>query len=318
MRRFVKLLAVVPAIALTLGMGVPSSVRSVPLPNDFSPEGIAAGTGSTVYVGSLKDGDIYRADIRTGKGKVFIDAPAGRKALGMKFDKAHHRLWVAGGPTGHGYVYDTHSGKSRADLTLVTSPGSLINDVVVTRHAAYFTDSFNPVIYQVPIGHNGKLGKPRTIKLSGPAAQIVAGGFNLNGIDSPDGRTLIVDHTALGALMTINPRNGTSRSINVTGGKLTAGTLDGILLRGRKLYVVENFAERLVTLKLSHDLRTARIVAVVTDADVKGAFRIPTAVAQQNGKLALVNARFDVGVPPPLGTGVPPGTDYNLVVLKKK
>ncbi|HEY0475775.1 MAG TPA: hypothetical protein VGD34_29095, partial [Kribbella sp.] len=119
----------------------------------------------------------------------------------------------------------------------------------------------------------------------------------------------------LGALMTINPRDGSSRSINVTGGTLSAGSPDGILLEGRKLFVVENIAERLVT--LSHDLSTARIVAVVTDKDVKGAFRIPTAVAEQNGKLALVNARFDLGLPPPLGDKLPSGTHYNVVVLKK-
>lgn len=316
MRRFAKLLAVALAIVLTLGMGVPSSVRSVRLPTDFSPEGIAAGTGSTVYVGSLKDGDIYRADIRSGKGKVFINAPAGRRALGMKFEKARHRLWVAGGPTGHAYVYDTRNGKSRADLALGTPGASLINDVVLTKHAAYFTDSFNPVIYKVPIGHHGKIGRPHKINLRGPAAD-TSGDFSLNGIAAPDDHTLIVDHSTLGTLITIDLRNGSSRTITVTGGRLTKGSLDGILLHGRKLYVVENFAERLVKLKLSKDLRTARIVSVVTDKDVKGAFRIPTAVAEQNGKLALVNARFDVGLPPPLGTGVPRGTKYNLVVLKK-
>jgi hypothetical protein len=314
MRRISRLLAVLPVIALTMGMGMPS-VRSIRLPNDFSPEGIAAGNGSTLYVGSLVDGDIYRADIRTGKGKVFINAPAGRKALGMKFDEEHNRLWVAGGPTGHAYVYDTRSGKSRADLALATAGASLINDVVVTEHAAYFTDSFSPVLYKVPIGDDGRLGKPRTIKLSGPAATI-KGQFNLNGIAAANEHTLIVDHSGLGALMTINPRDGSSRSMQVTGGTLTAGSPDGILLAGRKLFVVENFAERLVTLKLSPDLSTARIVAVVTDKDVKGAFRIPTAVAEQDGKLALVNARFDLGLPPPLGDKPPSGTHYNVVVLK--
>jgi hypothetical protein len=314
-RRISRLLAVVPAIVLTMGMAAPS-VRSVPLPDDFSPEGIAAGTGRTVYVGSLRDGDIYQADLRTGKGARFIDAPAGRIAGGLKFERANHRLWVAGGPTGHAYVYDTRNGKPLVDLALATPGASLINDVALTKDAAYFTDSFNPVIYQVRIGHHGKIGSVRAIALSGPAATIVPGGFNLNGIAAANGR-LIVDHTDLGKLMTINPRTGSSREITVTGGALSAGSVDGILLHGNKLYVVENFVERLVTLKLSHDLRTARIVATVTDADVKGAFRIPTAVAEQNGKLALVNARFDVGLPPPLGTGAPPGTDYDVVVLHK-
>ncbi|WP_112247954.1 YncE family protein [Kribbella monticola] len=317
MRKVTRLLVAVPAMVMMLGMGAPPSVRSIPLPNDFSPEGIAAGSGSTLYVGSLVDGDIYRTDLRGHHGKVFIDAPAGRTALGMKYDKAHHRLWVAGGPTGHAYVYDTRTGRSIADLSLGTAGASLINDVVITTHAAYFTDSFNPVLYKVPIGYHGWIGRPHKITLSGPAATIVPGGFNLNGIAAPNDHTLIADHSALGTLVTINPRTGSSHSIQVTGGALTPGSPDGILLHGRSLYVVENFAERLVTVKLGHDFRTARITSVVTDADVHGAFRIPTAVAEQDGRLALVNARFDVGLPPPLGTGVPAGTDYNLVVLKR-
>jgi hypothetical protein len=40
-------------------------------------------------------------------------------------------------------------------------------------------------------------------------------------------------------------------------------------------------------------------------------------VAEHGSRLAIVNARFDLGLPPPLGTGVPPGTDYNVVLVRK-
>jgi hypothetical protein len=52
---------------------------SVALPVDLQPEGIAVGTGSTFYVGSLWDGDIYRGNLRSGAGDVFIDV-SGRQA----------------------------------------------------------------------------------------------------------------------------------------------------------------------------------------------------------------------------------------------
>jgi hypothetical protein len=320
MSRLGKLALVLVMVATT---AIPSSAlagsgpraRSVPLPNDFAPEGIATGAGNTFFAGSLKDGDIYRGDLRSGRGAVFVDAPAGRSAVGMKVER--QRLWVAGGPTGHAYVYDTRTGATRADLTLTTAAQTLINDVVVTKHAAYFTDTFNPVLYKVPIHRNGRLGTPRTITLSGPAATI-AEFPNLNGITATrDGSRLIVGHSSLGAMIVVNPANGTSRTIQVSGGMITPGTPDGILLLGRSLWVVENFAERLVEIRLSPDLKRGRISTVVTDADVGGLFRVPTTVAAARGdRLALVNGRFDLGLPPPFGPGAPPGTDYDVVVVR--
>ena len=125
--------------------------------------------GSTFYVGSLKDGDIYRGDLETGKGEVFIDV-TGRAALGMKVDTERHRLFVAGGPSGRAYVYGTKKGRTLATFRF-TKPGqTLVNDVVVTKRAAYFTDSFAPRIYKVPIAPDGSFGRSRTVEVSGPAA----------------------------------------------------------------------------------------------------------------------------------------------------
>ena len=49
----------------------------IELPNGFRPEGIAI-KGSTAYFGSLADGDIYAASLRTGKGKVISQGPVRR------------------------------------------------------------------------------------------------------------------------------------------------------------------------------------------------------------------------------------------------
>jgi sugar lactone lactonase YvrE len=309
LRRFA---LIVTVLALTVA-GARPFPASVPLPDDFQPEGIAVGKGNTFYVGSLTDGDIYRGSLRSGRGAVFIDAPPGRVAVGMNMEQKRQRLWVAGGATGHGYVYSARSGSTIADLTLASAP-TLLNDVVVTKHAAYFTDSFNPVLYKVPIGSKGRIGTPQTINLTGPAATIIPGEVNLNGITAPrDGSVLIVGHSTLGALMTVDPRTGSSRTIAITGGAITPGTPDGILLDGKTLWVVENFAERLVKIRLSDDLTMGRITATLT-SDL---FRIPTTVAERGNRLAIVNGRFDVGFPPPFGPGAPPGTDFDVVQLQK-
>ncbi len=284
---------------------------SVPLPDDFAPEGIAVGAGSTFYVGSLTTGDIYRGDLRSAAGGVFIDAPPGRAAVGLKADQAHRLLFVAGGATGAADVYDLRSGARVATYQFAPSGEALLNDVVLTGHGAYFTDSFNPVLYRIPIGSRGTLGQGSTIALTGPAATIVPGAPNLNGIEAtPDGSTLIVNHTALGQLFTVDPATGESETIDVDG--LTAGTLDGLLLAGRQLWIVENFANRLVQVTLSPDLTSGAITSVISSS----LFRVPTTVAEHGDRLAVVNGRFDLGLPPPFGSGAPPGTDFDVVLVR--
>ena len=307
---------VLTAAVLLLGLGVAAPAaatpvaRSIPLPVDFQPEGIASGAGSTFYVGSIVTGDVYRGDLRTGEGAVFVHAPSGRAALGLKLDRAHHLLFVAGGATGAAYVYSSRTGRPVATYQFATGGGTLLNDVVVTKRGAYFTDSFRAVLYEIPIGRSGRLGPGRTIPISGPAATLVPGGFNLNGIDATrNGSTLIVDHSALGALFTVSPRTGASAPIAVDG--LIPGSPDGLLLAGHTLWIVEN-ANTLVGVRLIPDLSRGLITTTITSP----LFDVPTTVARHGDRLAVVNGRFDLGFPPPFGPGAPPGTTFDVVVVR--
>ena len=117
---------------------------------------------------------------------------------------------------------------------------SFINDVVVTRDAAYFTNSQQPELYRVPISPRGEIGSVETIPLAGngPAGDYVAG-FNLNGIDATsDGRTLFVVNSTKGMLYTVDARTGASAAIDLGGATVTTG--DGILLVGHDLLVLRN------------------------------------------------------------------------------
>lgn len=311
MRRFV----LVTGLMLVLLLTVPASARqqptTVPLPVDFQPEGIAIGTGDTFYVGSLRDGDIYRGDLGTGDGEVFIDT-SGRAAAGMRVDEARKLLFVAGGPGGHVYVYDTRDGSEVADIA-VGPPTAFTNDVALTRHAAYFTDTFSPTIYRLPY-HRGGFGAPTAIPISGPAGVSVPGTFGLNGIDAtPDGSTLIVNHSDQGILALVDPETGVSQEISISGGSLAPGTLDGLQLEGRRVFVVENFANAIVEVRLSADLTSGKLVNTLT-SDL---FHVPTTAAVHGSTIAAVNARFDLGLPPPFGPGAPPGTTFDVVLVQR-
>jgi hypothetical protein len=299
----------VPVLLLAAPAVAKPYPATIPLPVDWGSEGIAT-AAHTFYAGSLIDGDIYRGDLRTGVGKVLVDT-SGRAAGGLKVDRRHHRLFVAGGGTGHAFVYDSRSGADLADLDL---GGTFVNDVALTRDAAYFTETFAPAIYKVPIGKNGKLGPVQTITVTGPAAaELPKNGFGLNGIDATaDGRTLIVDHTAFGALYTVDPATGVSREIKLTAGTLVAGTPDGILRVGHDVWVVENFANRLSKVHVSPDWSTGEVTATVTNP----AFEVPTTVARHGSRLAVVNGKFDLGLPPPFENGAPAGTPFEVVQFK--
>ncbi len=132
----------------------------IPIPNGFQPEGIATGNGTTFFVGSIPTGAIYRGDYRTGEGQVLVPGQSGRAAIGLAFDSRTGLLYVAGGTTGMAFVYDGETGANVAAIQLTSSSTTFINDVVITQDAAYFTDSFQQLLYRVPLENNGELPDP--------------------------------------------------------------------------------------------------------------------------------------------------------------
>ena len=134
----------------------------IQLPNGFSPEGIVRGYGTEIFAGSLADGSIYKGDLRTGVGAILVAGTgSGNPAVGLSFDDRTGYLFVAGGPSGNARVYDTSDG-SLAGVYQFADPATipLVNDVVVTKAAAYFTDSFLNVLYRLPLSPNGDLPDP--------------------------------------------------------------------------------------------------------------------------------------------------------------
>jgi sugar lactone lactonase YvrE len=279
----------------------------IPLPDGFQPEGIATGNGTTFFVGSIPTGAIYRGDYRTGEGDVLVPAQAGRMAIGLKFDSRTGLLFVAGGPTGMAFVYDGETGANVAAIQLTTSTPTFVNDVVITKDAAYFTDSFQPVMYRVQLQNNGQLPDPvvvEEIPLGGDY-QFVPGGFNANGIDAtPNGKTLIIVNSTLGTLYTVDPDTGEATLIDLGSDAVPNG--DGILLHGKTLYVVQNFLNQIAVVDLDPQLHTGSVERTITSPD----FRIPTTIARFGSSLYAVNARFDT---PPT-----PATEYEVVRVPRR
>lgn len=296
-RRFGVLLAAVLGVTLTAAApatadGFKQFPTEFSLPNGWQPEGIAI-SGTTAYFGSRVDGSIYAADLRTGKGKVFVKGP-GTPSLGMKVD-ARKRLWVAGGTGGDARVYDTRTGALLAKFQLATTD-TFVNDVVLTERSAWFTDSRKAVLYEVPLS----LKPHRTLALTGDLV-ITPGAVNLNGIVTGLDGGLIAVQSNTGMLFKIDARTGNTASINLHGQTLANG--DGMLREGRQLFVVQNRLNKVVRYTLGRD--GATLAAERTDPR----FDVPATVAAFGKRLYLPNARFST---PPT-----PETTYNVVAVER-
>jgi sugar lactone lactonase YvrE len=292
---WIVLVGAVLAAPLTAGSRLPERIA---LPNGFRPEGIEI-KGSTFYVGSIPTGAIYRGDLRTGEGSIFVPgAPTGRAAIGLEYDDG--RLIVAGGPTGSGFVYSARSAELLATHVFTSPPGTFVNDVVATKRGAFFTDSQRPFIYRLSTGRRGPDGF-EAIPLSGEYVHLAPPANNLNGIEATrDGRKLIAvqsgnQQTIPSKLFTIDPRSGEAREI-VLNEPITNG--DGLLLDGRTLYVVQNRDNLVAVVKLDRRLSSGTVVARITNPG----FDVPTTMDDFGDRFYAVNARF--------GTTPTPDTEY--------
>jgi sugar lactone lactonase YvrE len=289
--RALALLAGLVLVGAAPGAASKTWPETIPLPTGFQPEGIDIGNGHTFFVGSIPTGAIYRGDLRTGAGALLVPVQAGRQAIGVDF--ADQRLFVAGGPTGRAWVYDARTGATLASYQLAAGPPTFVNDVVVTRDAAWFTESQASVLYRVPIAPDGTLGAQadvQVVPLTGDFTS--APGFNVNGIDAtPRGDTLVIVQSNLGRLYTVDAETGEASLIDLAGGDVMLG--DGILLDGRTLYVVQNRLDRIAVVKLRRGLGAGTITGHLTDSDLD----VPTTIAEFGKALYAVNARF--GVPSP-------------------
>jgi sugar lactone lactonase YvrE len=275
----------VPAAPATAAGGSSDQFPAViALPDGFRPEGVAIGGAPYAYFGSLADGSIYRADLRTGAGQVVSQGP-GTPSVGLALDH-RGRLFVAGGPAGNARVVDVATGDIVAAYQLATDP-SFINDVTLAAGAAWFTDSLAAVLYRVPLGPGGSLppaGAVSALPLTGDF-QLVPG-FNLNGITAtPDRSGLLVVQSATGLLFRVDPA-GVTTAVDLGGETLPAG--DGMLLRGTTLYVVQNQLNQVAVVHLDPSGTSGTVVARVGDPS----FDVPTTVAAFGDRLYLPNARF--------------------------
>jgi hypothetical protein len=114
-------------------------------------------------------------DLRTGEFATLVP-PDDVPAIGMKHDSRSNLLFVARGGSGMGTVFDAATGNVVTSYQFQAAP-TFVHDVVVTREAAYFTDSQAAFLYRVELGPAGEpsvnftpIPLPGTFRTNGIAA----------------------------------------------------------------------------------------------------------------------------------------------------
>jgi sugar lactone lactonase YvrE len=295
-RSILRLIAVVVlGVALSVPLAGAAQAQPFPdridLPLGFQPEGITIGPGATAYLGSRTNGDIYAVNLRTGEGEIISEGPGEDfPSVGLKISNRGY-LFVAGGPAGVGRVIDTRSGEIVQTYQFTDSSTTFVNDVVLTRDFAWFTDSQQAQLYRVPLGPGGTPSDDfETVPLTGDWDQVP--GFNANGIaETPDRQALLVVNSTSGLLYRVDPETGDATQVDLGGASVSSG--DGLLVRGNTLYVVRNQLNQIDVFKIDADGTSGELVDTLTSGD----FDVPTTVAAFGNSLYLPNARFGVENP---------------------
>jgi hypothetical protein len=77
-------------------------------------------------------------------------------------------------------------------------------------------------------------------------------------------------------------------------------------LEGGRLWAVQNFSNQVSRIRLAPDLSAGVVEEVITSP----LFQVPTTAARFGNRLALVNAKFDTGIPPT-------ATQFEVVLVKR-
>jgi sugar lactone lactonase YvrE len=275
------------------------------IPGQFVfPEGIAYQQGTdNFFVSSAANGTIYRGDLDEAELVPFLAAGSdGRtSATGMQVTKAGELL-ISGARTGKIYVYDAVNGALKASFQAGSVGSSFVNDVALAPSgAAYFTDSFTPVIYRIVPDGKGGWSFSQWLDLRGSVITYQAG-FNLNGIAvTSDGKYLITVQSNTGKLFRIGIADQRVIEIDLDGEAVPAG--DGLVIKGSRLYVVQNASGQIAEVKLRSAASEGEIRSRTTDPS----FATPTTAAIAKGRMLVVNSQFG-------GPGLPPFTVSSIDV----
>ncbi len=273
------------------------SPDTVALPDGIRPEGITSGPGTTYYVGSLADGRIVTGDLRTGTVSVLLPGATGRALRGLYWDRRTGLVWAAGNVGAEAHVWAVDGRKGTVVSDTVVPGGAFLNDLVVTDHTVWVTDSRVDRLTGIALDRHGRPtgAAPTFVPLSGAWPAYDGSNINANGIRELADGSLVLNNSEFGGLWNVDPRSGVTTGIPVSGGPgITSG--DGLELDGSVLYNVRGTGGNSVAVLLLSKAGSGWRAKWVGDRS-DPTLDVPSTATVAGGWLWAVNARFGVTSP---------------------
>ena len=272
------------------------------------PESVTVDQSSgTFFVGSVKEGTIYKGKIARPILEVFSPGGADGRSIATGMFFANDRLVVVGRQTGLMFVYNTKNGSliSKLDNGLRTGQTFLNDTTFAPDGSAYVTDSINPVLYRLVPTRTGQYELQEFLRFEGTPVTYVnapgAAGINVNGIvATSDGRYLIIGKRNENMLFRVDLKSREIVPLNMPAGMLN--TPDGLFLEGHTLYVTQNLPKSIAVVKLSPDFSQAELQRAIKHPT----FAFPTSVARYKNRLLVVSSQFDTAGSPAAVSGTEP------------
>lgn len=281
--------------ALVLGLLPATAAQAKTIDYDLPRSGVLlegiglAPDGETFYVSGVNDGgDVYRGEVGEEELDLWYD---GTDTTGRGIDVDDEGLvYVAGGPTGTVRIFDA-SGTLLATVANGTA-GSFLNDLWVGPDGSvYVTDSSLPIIWRITEGPTGWRIEPwldvsATIAYTAPTTDFDLGGI----VTTRDDDALLTSQGTTGQLWRIDL--ATQEIVEVDLGGDAIPNADGIVLKGNRLWVVQNFTRQVSMFTLDSDAESARLRRIQETPDDQTL----TTAKLTKGRLLAVDSQF--GFPP--------------------
>lgn len=181
----------------------------------FYPEGIAAASDGTLYIGSVGSSTIVRVPADSTTAETFLsDSVPERSVIGLKVDDTRELLWFCdsdpldspGAAAVVGVSLDDGSEVVRHDLTAESAESLFCNDILVDPVGnIWATESQVGIIFRIA-ADDALTANSAIAWLRGGEAAPPPDGFGANGIAVVDGR-LVVSNVGSGTLFTVDPES---------------------------------------------------------------------------------------------------------------
>ena len=307
--------SILAVVFCTLSMGAAAQQNwpeAIPIPAGFEAEGIELVKGHEFFVGGFSyssvfggapetsefAGAIYKGNLRTGEVAILVQ-PTRKPVSGLSYDSRTDYLYAAtgDGDLSSGFiaqgviVYDASSGEKIMEIGF--NDGIVINDVLVTRRAVYFTDSINPDLYKLPLEKGGRLPSTpmvEVIPMDGFVMDFT--GFNANGLVGKfDGKQLVVVNISTGVLYRVDTATGVASPLEIEGAEPLFPDGDGLYLDGRTLYIMQNFSNKIAVVQLSGDLSGGEFIRNIGEGP-DTPLNIATTIIGFGDSLYAINTNF--------------------------